>query len=41
MTFLFCTAWWTDLESEWMIDLEDLWFAIMFMARSIAMASAL
>ena len=33
-------AWKTDLESEKM-NLEDLWFAIMFMARSIAMTSAL
>ena len=23
--FLFCKAWGTDLESEWMMNLEDLW----------------
>ena len=39
--FLFCRAWKTDLESEWMINLKDLWLAIMFMARSIAVTSTL
>ena len=34
--FLFCRAWKTD----WMINLEYLWLAIMFMARSIAVTSA-
>ena len=38
---LLCRAWRSDLESEEMINLEDLWFAIMFMARSITMTSAL
>ena len=36
---LLCRAWRTDLEFEWMMNLEDLGFAIMFMTRSIAMAS--
>ena len=38
--FLLCKAWRTDLESESMMNLEDLWFTIMFIARSIAMTSA-
>ena len=39
--FLFCRAWRTNLESEWIINLESLWLAIMLMARSIAVTSAL
>ena len=39
--FLLCRAWRIDLESEYMINLEDMRFAIMFMDRSTAMASAL
>ena len=39
--FWFCRAWRIDLESERMINLEDLWLAITFMARSIAVTSAL
>ena len=39
--FLFCRAWRTNLESEWMRNLKDLWSAIMFMARSILVTSAL
>ena len=38
---LFFSAWKTDLESEQMINLEDLWIAIIFMARSIDVTSAL
>ena len=39
--FLFCSAKRNDLESEEMINMEDLWLAIMFMTRSIAAISAL
>ena len=28
----FCRAWKTNLDSEWMINLEDLWLAIMVKA---------
>ena len=39
--FLFCIAWRTDSKSGWMINLEGLWLAIMFMAWSIAATSEL
>ena len=37
---LFYSSWWTDLEFEWMINLEDLNLVIMFIARSVAVNSA-
>ena len=33
--FLFCRAWSADLESEWMINFEDLWLAVMFMTSAL------
>ena len=38
---LFCSASRTDLESVYMINLEVLWFAMIFIARSMAVVSAL
>ena len=38
--FLFCTVWRNDLEFEWVTNLEELWLAVMFMARSIDVTSA-
>ena len=38
---LFCSASRTDLESVYMINLEALWFAMIFIARSMAVVSAL
>ena len=40
-SFFFCRAWRTYLESERMINSEDLWLAIMFMGSSIAMTPEL
>ena len=38
---LFYSASRTDLESVYMINLEALWFAMIFIARSMAVVSAL